>query len=155
MATFDQYLHAVLVRAQHEAHVEGSRTVEAAHLLLAIAGEPEPAVGQVLESAGLDELAVRAALEREFEHSLGVVGVSRTAHDLPPPSRVGTRPTMGTSAKLALERGFAAVSRKKELQPAHLLLGILSAQVGSVPRALALAGVDQDGLTDRVRELLS
>ena len=54
--------------------------------------------------------------------------------------------------KLALERGFASVTRKKDLRPAHLLLGILRAEVGTVPRALALAGVDQAALTARVQD---
>lgn len=155
MSAFDKYLHAIIVRAQHEAHEDGSTTVEAPHLLLAIAGEPEPTTREVLESVGLDEHTVRGALEREFERSLSAVGVSRSTYDLPRPSRLSTHPTMGTSAKLALERGFASISRKKDLRPAHLLLGILSAQVGTVPRALALAGIDREDLTVRVRQTLT
>ncbi|MEU8192389.1 Clp protease N-terminal domain-containing protein [Microbispora amethystogenes] len=155
MAAIDKYLRAVIVRAEHEAHEDGSPAIEAQHLLLAIASDPEPAVRQVLDSAGLDRHAVRDALEREFEHSLRVAGIPRTAYDLPAPSRLPTHPTMGTSAKLALERAFAAASRKKDLRPAHLLLGILSARVGTVPRALALAGADQDDLTARVRRALT
>jgi hypothetical protein len=44
--------------------------------------------------------------------------------------------------------------RKKDLQPAHLLLGILQAEAGTVPRALALAGVDRAGLAERARQAL-
>lgn len=154
MSPFDKYLHAVLVRAEHEANEDSSPTVEAPHLLLAVAGEPDPDVRALLASAGLDTDAVRAALAREFEHSLSVVGVASSAYELPRPSRLPTHPGMGTSAKLALERGFASVTRKKDLRPAHLLLGILSAQVGTVPRALAMAGVDQEALTTRVRQKL-
>jgi D-alanyl-D-alanine carboxypeptidase len=152
---FDMYLHAIIMRAQHEARADGSATVEAQHMLLAIAGEPEPTTRQVLASVSLDQDAVRRALAREFEHSLSVVGVSNAAYDLPRPNRLPTQPAMGTSAKLALERGFASVSRKKDLRPAHVLLGVLSAQVGTVPRALALAGVDQEDLTARVRQVLA
>jgi D-alanyl-D-alanine carboxypeptidase len=155
MNAFDKYLHAVIVRAQHEAREDDSTTVEADHLLLAVAGEPESAIRKVLESVGLDRAAIRGALDREFEHSLNAVGVSRSTYDLPRPSRLPTHPGMGTSAKLALERGFGSVSRKKDLRPAHVLLGILSAQVGSVPRALALAGIDRDDLTARVRQALT
>jgi D-alanyl-D-alanine carboxypeptidase len=155
VSTFDKYLHAIIVRAEHEARVDGSSTVEAPHLLLAIAGEPEPTTQQVLASVGLNQDTIRGALEREFEHSLSVVGVSQATYNVPPPSRLPTHPGMGTSAKLALERGFAAISRKKDLRPAHLLLGILSAQAGTVPRALALAGIDQDDLTARVRQTLA
>jgi len=52
-----------------------------------------------------------------------------------------------------LERSFS-VARKKDLRPAHVLLGILLAQAGTVPRALALAGIDQEDLTARVRQSL-
>jgi D-alanyl-D-alanine carboxypeptidase len=47
------------------------------------------------------------------------------------------------------------VSRKEDLRPAHLLLGVLQAQVGTVPRALALAGVDRSDLLARVRHSLA
>lgn len=154
MSQFDTYLHALIVRAQHEAGEDGSATLEAQHLLLAAAAEPEPTTRRALESVGLDRDAIRGALEREFEHSLNAVGVSAATHDLPRPSRLPTNPGLGTSAKLAIERAFAAVSRKKDLHPAHVLLGILSAQVGTVPRALARAGVDREGLATHVRQLL-
>jgi Clp amino terminal domain, pathogenicity island component len=109
----------------------------------------------VLTSVGLDYRAIREALDREFELSLGAAGVSLAAFDLARPSQApGREPQPGASAKLAFERGFASVARKRDLQPAHLLLGILQAQVGTVPRALALAGVDQADLTARVRQTL-
>lgn len=151
MSTFDKYLHAVIVRAAHEAREDCSPTVEAHHLLLAVSGEPGPGA-EVLASAGLDKTALRAALDREFEASLSAVGVASSAYDLPKPSRRQANPGMGTSAKLALERGFTSGARKKDLRPAHVLLGILAAEVGTVPRALALAGVDREDLLIRVRQ---
>lgn len=154
MNPFDRYLHAVITRAQLEASDDGSATVEAPHLLLAVAAEPEPVTRGVLDSLGLDAAAVRQALNREFEHSLSVVGVSRTSYELPRPSRMPARPSMGTSAKLVLERAFTTY-RKKELRPAHVLLGLLSAQVGTVPRALALAGVDREDALERLRRALA
>ncbi|MDH6709032.1 hypothetical protein P3T27_005778 [Kitasatospora sp. MAA19] len=60
---------------------------------------------------------------------------------------------MGASAGLALERSFAT-ARTTDLRSAHVLLGIRQAQVGTVPRALALAGIDQAELADRVRQML-
>ncbi|MEZ0070793.1 hypothetical protein [Planotetraspora sp. GP83] len=81
--------------------------------------------------------------------------MSHAAFDLPRPTYAPDRQVgVGASAKLALERGFASVTRKKDLRPAHVLLGILQAQVGTVPRALVLAGVDQADLTARVRRTL-
>jgi D-alanyl-D-alanine carboxypeptidase len=150
MTAFDDYLHAVIVRAEREARDDGSATIEARHLLLAVAGEPEATTQEVLASAGCDHQTIRDALDREFEHSLSTVGVSRAAFDLPKASNAIGRPTLGASAKLALERGVGTVARKKDLRPAHLLLGILKAEVGTVPRALALAGIDQNDLTARL-----
>jgi ATP-dependent Clp protease ATP-binding subunit ClpA len=152
---FDTYLHAILTRAQHEAREDGSTRVEAPHLLLAIAGEPEHTTRAVLDPVGLDRRAIRDLLEREFEHALNTVGVSSATYELPRPSRLPTHPTMGTSAKLALDRAFGSVRRKKDLRPAHLLLGILSAEVGTVPRALAVAGIDRNDLMVRARRTLT
>ncbi|GLW75036.1 hypothetical protein Kpho02_73330 [Kitasatospora phosalacinea] len=153
MSAFDHYLHDVLLRAADEARRDGSATTDAHHLLLALAADParQPDVAaRLLAAAGLDRDAVRAALDREFEHSLRAVGVSPGAHGLSAPTPSGERPRLGASSKLAMERGFTAV-RKKDLTSAHLLLGVLSAELGTVPRALALAGVDRAGLAHRAR----
>jgi D-alanyl-D-alanine carboxypeptidase len=153
MTGFDRFLHAILMRAGEVARDDRSPTIEAQHLLLAIAAEEEPSTRRVL--AGLDHRALREALDREFEHSLSTVGVSPAAYDLPRPSKSLGHPKIGASAKLAMERGFGTVARKKDLRPAHLLLGILRAKVGTVPRALVLAGVDRNDLIDRAREALA
>ncbi|MFD8542535.1 Clp protease N-terminal domain-containing protein [Streptomyces sp. NPDC059649] len=155
MSAIDKYLHAVIVQATREAREDGSATIEAHHLLLAVAAEYEATTHQVLNTAGLDRRAIRDALDREFEHSLQTVGVSPSAHALPRPTPAARQPKIGASAKLALERSFASVGRKKDLRPAHLLVGILQAQVGTVPRALALAAVDQADLVSRVQQALS
>ncbi|MCW2876202.1 MAG: Clp protease [Sphaerisporangium sp.] len=156
MSAFDHYVNTIVNQGAHEAHTDGSATIEAQHLLLAIAAEQETTTHQVLTSAGLDHQAIRDALDREFEHSLGAAGVSLAAFDLPQPSSAPKLPSqLGASAKLALERGFASVARKKDMRPAHLLLGVLHAQVGTVPRALALAGIDQAGLMARVLQTLT
>ncbi|MEU7857101.1 Clp protease N-terminal domain-containing protein [Nonomuraea sp. NPDC049141] len=155
MAAIDHYINTIIDQAGLEAQQDGSASVEAHHLLLAIAAERETGTHQTLASVGLDHQAIRDALDKEFEHSLAAAGVSLAAFDLPRPSSAAERPTqMGASAKLALERGFASVSRKKDLRPAHLLLGIVRAQVGTVPRALGLAGVDQAELMVRVLDTL-
>ncbi|MFF8731009.1 Clp protease N-terminal domain-containing protein [Streptomyces sp. NPDC015171] len=153
MSAFDKYLHAVIVRATGEAQDDGSATIDAHHLLLSLAADQGSTAQQVLASVGLDRAAVREALDREFEHSLSMVGVSPATYGLPGPSRASQHPKMGASARLALERSFAS-ARKKDLRSAHLLLGILQAQIGTVPRALALAGIDQVALVDRIRQAL-
>lgn len=154
--TFGNYIPTIVEQAGHHASEHGSATVEAQHLLLAVAGQEGTSAHQVLTSVGLDQEAIREALDREFEHSLRAAGVSRAAFDLPRQSgdpRPSTR--IGASARLALERGVAAAARKRDLRPAHLLLGILEARVGTVPRALALAGIDQADLSVRVRQALT
>jgi ATP-dependent Clp protease ATP-binding subunit ClpA len=156
VTTFGTYVGTILEQAGRHASRDGSATIEAQHLLLAIAAQQGTVAQQVLTSVGLDQDAIRQALDREFEDSLRAAGVSRGAFDLPgPSSRPEPSGRVGASAKLALERGVAAAARKKDLQPAHLLLRILEARVGTVPRALALAGVDQADLTARVRQALT
>src|SRR5919198_53919 len=122
MTPFDVYLKTVIMRAQREAHEDGSKTIEAQHVLLAIAGESEPTTRQVLASAGLEARTVREALDREFEQSLSAVGVSTSTYTLPEPSKGLKRPKIGASTKLAMERAFASATRRKDLRPAHLLL---------------------------------
>lgn len=155
MITFGTYLHKIMGLAQDEAGRDGSATIEAQHLLLAIASGPDATPRRVLAAAGLDHQAVRDALDREFTRSLAAVGVSADAFGLPPASNSLKQPGHGASIGLAIGRGFAIAGHKKDLRPAHLLLGILHAQVGTVPRALALAGVDRAGLAERARESLA
>jgi ATP-dependent Clp protease ATP-binding subunit ClpA len=156
VTTFGTYVHTIIEQAGHQASKDGSATIEAQHLLLAIAAQEGSTARQVLTSVGLDQHAIREALDREFDHSLRAAGVSRAAFDLPrPSSRPEPSARIGASAKVALERGVAAAARKKDLRPAHLLLGILQARVGTVPRALALASIDQADLTARVRQALT
>ncbi|MFI7126965.1 Clp protease N-terminal domain-containing protein [Nonomuraea sp. NPDC050153] len=156
MSAIDHYINAVTQQGETEARQDGSAAIEAHHLLLGIAAQEGNSAHEVLTSAGLDRQAIRDALDREFEHSLGAAGVSLASFDLPPatpdPKR---RVSLGASARLCLERGFASATGKKDLRPGHLLLGILEAEVGTVPRALALAGVDRTALTTRLQQSLS
>lgn len=154
MHTFGTYLQAIMGLAQDEARRDGSATVEAQHLLLAMTGGPDAAPRRILAEAGLDHRAVRDALDRECTRSLAAAGVSADAFDLPRESNSLRKPAHGASVGLAIERGFALARHKKALRPEHLLFGILQAQVGTVPRALALAGVDRAGLAERTRQTL-
>jgi D-alanyl-D-alanine carboxypeptidase len=156
MTTFGTYVGTIIEQAGHHASKDGSATIEAHHLLLAVAAQEETTAHQALTSVGLDQQAIHDALDREFEASLRAAGVARGAFDLSQPtSDPNPSARIGASAKLALERGVAAAARRKDLQPAHLLLGILEAHLGTVPRALALAGIDRADLTARVRQALT
>jgi hypothetical protein len=83
---FGTYVHTIIEQAGHHASKDGSATIEAQHLLLAVAAQEGTTAHQVLTSVGLDQQAVREALEREFQHSLRAAGVSLAAFDLPEPS---------------------------------------------------------------------
>jgi D-alanyl-D-alanine carboxypeptidase len=165
MNEFGRYIHAIIDRGKDEAQRDGSKAVEAQHLLLAMAAGADDPARRILISAGLDHQALRTALDQEFEHSLAAAGVSLTAFTRPAPSQAtpsqatpgqaAPRPNrLGASTRQALVRAMNAASRKKNLESAHLLLGILEAQAGTVPRALALAGVSQAELTEQVRDAL-
>ena len=150
MSEIDTYITAVIERAGQEARDDGSAAMEAHHLLLAIAAAEEPS----LVAAGLDRDALREALDREFARSLAAAGATLAGR--PPASSPRTSaPPPGATFKLALERGFQLVGRKRDLRPAHLLLGIVQAEVGTVPRALSLAGVDPAELAERIRQTLA
>jgi ATP-dependent Clp protease ATP-binding subunit ClpA len=150
MSAFGKYLKSILDQGAREARADRRDSVEAEHLLLAIATDPTTDAFQTLTAAGLHYQAIRTALDHEFEHSLQAVGMSAHAFDVPPASVEPDRmPALGATAKLAIERGMKS-ARRGEPVPGHLLLGILQAQVGTVPRALALAGVDRAELTARV-----
>src|SRR6266478_5739049 len=96
---------AILRRAREEATSVGSASVEAEHVLLAIAAHKGTEAQRILATAGLNHAAILEALDREFEESLAGAGVSLSAFGLPPASRRHERaPRWGTSFKLAVHR---------------------------------------------------
>ena len=146
----------VVVDAREVARDLESSTVEAEHLLLAVShGTPTPA-GHVLRDAGLDYEGVRDALDAEFEDSLAAVGVSLADFDLAATAEAARSPRWGTSAKLALQRALkiAESRRDRRLTSGHIVLGVLAASAGTVPRALDRAGIDRVQLSNRVAEAL-
>jgi ATP-dependent Clp protease ATP-binding subunit ClpA len=146
---FTKSARVVVTHAETEARALGSRTIEAEHLLLSLTRDEGTPLQRVLAEAGLDHDAVRHALDAELERSLVAGGISPSDFDvarIPPQST--RRPRFATSAKLALERALrAAVARNdRRIEAAHLLLGILRAEAGTVPRALEAANVDRHAL---------
>ena len=148
-------MRKIMAAAKHEARAMGSSRVEAEHLLLALAASSNLAAGQLLSAHGLNHAAVREALTLEFAHSLQAVGIRVDDFSLPAeglPLTVDFRLT--SSTKLALQRAMKARTgrgRGRRLESLHLLLGLLSANVGTVPRALEAAGVDREALTAAAR----
>jgi ATPases with chaperone activity, ATP-binding subunit len=147
----------IVAQGRKEARALGSSRVEAEHLLLALAARPETSAGQLLTAAGLDHGAVREALDLEFERSLGAVGIWLHGFCLPEerlPVVGGLR--LAQSAKLAFERAIKLRGARHDrgFDHLHLLFGIVSAEGGTVARALAVAGVDRGALAARARALL-
>jgi D-alanyl-D-alanine carboxypeptidase len=137
----------VAAQAREEARLAGATSLEAEHILLSLAGTPGTAQ-QVLAAAGLDHRAVQAALEAETRHSLEAVGVSLDAFDLPAPAPATGEPRWGASAKQVLESALSAARARGDghISGGHILLSLLQSDTGTVPRALALAGVDRQAL---------
>ncbi|MDQ6918625.1 MAG: Clp protease N-terminal domain-containing protein [Candidatus Dormibacteraeota bacterium] len=143
------------LQAEIEARRAGAKFIEAEHMLLAIAREGDTPAGRALISAGLDHQRLVDALRDERQRSLAVAGVARPAAiptDAIEPDRAIS---LGTSAKAALIRALHARREQcshRRLQSADVLVGILGAELGTVPRALAIAGVDRAALIARARE---
>lgn len=143
---FTRDARAIVSQARVEAQERGSPTIEAEHLLLALARRGIPA----LAGAGLNHAAVQQALDDELAQSLSVVGIT---WDVPArPVSPATTLRFGASSKLALEQALrAAVERgDRRLESEHVMLGVLRAQHGTVPRALAVAGVDRGAIAASV-----
>ena len=152
---FRQHVRTIVKKAEVEARASGSPTVEAEHLLLAISAHEGTQAQHLLASVGLDHHGIKLALSREVHQSLGAAGLTIDPGLLPhatvDPSR---HLRLGASAKTALERGARASAGARQIQPRHLLIGVLGAQGGTVPRMLALAGVDQGHLTESLRSAI-
>jgi ATP-dependent Clp protease ATP-binding subunit ClpA len=145
---FTRDARTVVKAAETQARGLGSQTIEAEHLLLALAAH-EPAV-QALADAGLDHEAVLDALDAERVRSLMTVGISAADFDLPP-APVTRHPRLAASAKTTLARSakIAAARSDGRIEADHILLGLLQAEAGTVPRALAAGQVDVDALRAR------
>ncbi|MFT3888620.1 MAG: hypothetical protein QM713_10725 [Arachnia sp.] len=98
-----------------------------------------------------------AALRTEREHSLRAAGVDPAASDALTPTRLPiTRARWGSSIREAIDRGAkearsAGHRDRRAFRQADLLLGLLSLEVGTVPRALAYAGIDREALAAKAR----
>ena len=141
---FSAEARGVVVAAERVARESGAGSVEAEHLLSALAELGEP------ELAGID---VSDILRREFEQALGVAGVDVV---LPRSRPSGRSPRFGASAKRALERSvrFGVERGDRRIGRGHVLLGVLVAEEGTVPRALAISGIDRTELMSKVRSRL-
>jgi ATP-dependent Clp protease ATP-binding subunit ClpA len=156
MTTKVNDVRAVVVRgARDEAVEDGSAAIEAEHVLLALTELSGTTTARLLADAGLTHESTRAALDREWEQSLAVAGVAVAVDELPKatPDR-SRRPQIGETTKLLLKRAMSTSSATGggRIGAAHLLVGALDTELGRIPRALQLAGINREALRTQAYE---
>ena len=149
-------LRGTVMRAVELAVARRSRTIEAEHLLLALTERSSGAAAAIMLEFGLDASSLSAALDAERAAALTYAGVepmdgSRLRSSLDP-ARIGRMP-WGASARdafLGLRRAAVQYGYGRVRDPCvNLLISILGLELGTVPRALVLAGVDKQALRQR------
>ena len=89
---FDRDARGVAQRSRDAARERGSRTVEAEHVLLALAETSGGVARECLAPAGLDSEGVLAALDEEEARSLAAAGVARAEFERRRAARAPRRP---------------------------------------------------------------
>jgi ATP-dependent Clp protease ATP-binding subunit ClpA len=145
---------ALIVAAIDEARRRNTALVEAEHLLLALTVDADAPTRTVLLRAGLDHDGVEAALRAERAAGLRAAGVDPVPEErLLASPRVG-RPRWGTSAREVLVRAHRVSvlrGRAASTTPGDVLAALAGLELGTVPRALELAGVDRSALAEAAR----
>jgi D-alanyl-D-alanine carboxypeptidase len=144
----------VLGQFQVEATRDGAKFIEAEHMLLALAASPKTDAAKLLGEFGLDHPRLVSALDEEHRRTLTFAGMREPDTRLAEATELDTKLSLGTSAKAAIRRGLIGARhdrRRARLRSIELLAGILQAELGRVPRALAIAGIDRAALIARAR----
>jgi ATP-dependent Clp protease ATP-binding subunit ClpA len=137
-----------------EAKRDGAKFIEAEHMLLALAGDADSDAARLLKESGLDHERLASALDEEHRRTLAFAGIKVPDMTLVEATEVECSLSLGTSAKAAIRRalmGSGHDRRRARLGSIDLLAGILQAELGTVPRALAIAGVDRAAVIKRAR----
>jgi D-alanyl-D-alanine carboxypeptidase len=142
-----------------EAKQDAAKFVEAEHMLLTLATNEESDACRVLNESGLTHDQLMAALHEERRRTLAFAGVEPLDETQTAATELDRPLTLGTSAKVAIKRAMIASREGRHRRPCikstELLLGILQAELGTVPRTLAIAGVDRGVLIVKTRNSMS
>ena len=145
----------VAAQFEVEAKRDWAELIEAEHMLLALAADSEGDAAKLLNESGLDHARLLSTFQEEHRRTLAFAGMSVPTTELVEATAVESRLSFGTSAKTALRRALLATRgdhrRRPRLRGTDLLMGILQAELGTVPRALAIAGVDRAALLSSTR----
>ncbi|WP_271175319.1 Clp protease N-terminal domain-containing protein [Leifsonia poae] len=155
-------LRGVVIEAVAEAQRRGAPTVEAEHLLLALSLEVAGPAAHALAAAGLDHTGIERALRAEREAGLAAAGVAPIPDERLRAAPRLQRPRWGASAREALVSAHRLSARTRRPGPGgraghgaglgsgtadvDLLKALLAIELGTVPRALALAGIDRQAI---------
>jgi ATP-dependent Clp protease ATP-binding subunit ClpA len=135
-----------------EAKRDGAKAIEAEHMLLALAASSDGDAAKVLQEAGLDHGRIASALKEERRRTLAFVGMKAPDKEVAAVAEPESALSLGTSAKAAMKRALIGARHERHrvhLRGTDLLAGILEAELGTVPRALAIAGIDRAALASR------
>jgi ATP-dependent Clp protease ATP-binding subunit ClpA len=139
-----------------EAKRDGAEYIEAEHMLLALAADRDGDAARVLKEVGLNHSRLVSALQEERRRTLAFAGMNSPSKELVQATALESSLTFGTSAKTAFRRGLMASRgdhrRRPRLRGIDLLVGILQAELGTVPRALSIAGIDRAALLASTRK---
>ena len=144
---------AVVQQSEVAARQDGAKFIEAEHMLLALASDPESDAARLLSESGVDHERLAAALRDERQRTLAFAGFKVAEQRPPEVTEVESPLSLGTSAKAAIRRALVGSrhDHRARLRSTDLLAGILEAELGTVPRALAIAGIDRAEIIARAR----
>ncbi|WP_431277732.1 Clp protease N-terminal domain-containing protein [Leifsonia poae] len=151
-APLSRALRSIIIASVTEAQRRNAPNVEAEHLLLALSLEKGTPAAAALDAAGLDHAGIERMLRAEREASLRYAGVEPVVEERLAAAPRVTRPRWGASSRDVLVRAHRESARSHRTRTAEsdLLLAILDLELGTVPRALALVGVDKAAIAAHV-----
>jgi ATP-dependent Clp protease ATP-binding subunit ClpA len=142
-----------------EAKQDAAKFVEAEHMLLTLATDEKSQACQLLNQSGLTYQQLMAALHEERRRTLAFAGVEPLDERQTAATELDRPLRLGTSAKAAIKRAMIASRdgrpRRPHIRSTDLLFGILQAELGTVPRTLAIAGIDRALLMARAEKPMS